>query len=243
LPLSFGGSREMGCRGFERSIALHVEGDLSRRRAQRLERHLADCAACRAFAEDMAASQAAVKALGHRELGEADLAEVRRHVLAAASETAAVRRGGAHYRRVAWVAATMAAVAVVVVLVGLNVRQAYELQHVVVQTQSEPEDVPPTHVVSSQDGERVPSQSRPRQSPSAHAPQFAQNGHAPGPGPAELPPLGHEPTKAASTPPEHETEPPPIIIKLVTDNPDVVILLLANGKEKSHAEPADNHAT
>jgi anti-sigma factor RsiW len=63
-------------------MALHVEGDLAARKAVRLERHLAECAECRAFAARMESSQAAVKALAAEPADESALREVRARVLA-----------------------------------------------------------------------------------------------------------------------------------------------------------------
>ena len=44
----------MNCRRYEELIAFYVEGDLSAPEAANLEAHMADCASCNLFAEEMA---------------------------------------------------------------------------------------------------------------------------------------------------------------------------------------------
>lgn len=54
----------MTCQDFELQIALLTEGDLRASEAERVELHLARCPQCRLFAEELAASQTALKAYG-----------------------------------------------------------------------------------------------------------------------------------------------------------------------------------
>ncbi|MBI3951736.1 MAG: zf-HC2 domain-containing protein [Acidobacteria bacterium] len=71
----------MSCQRFERLIALHVEGDLPTRQAQRLERHFISCAACREFVEGLRESQIALKGLGLEFVSETIFQELRQRVL------------------------------------------------------------------------------------------------------------------------------------------------------------------
>ena len=67
----------MTCREYEPLIALYVEGDLNDRE---VDRHLAECSACRELLEDLQASQAALKELSAVDV--ALLSAVRSGVLA-----------------------------------------------------------------------------------------------------------------------------------------------------------------
>jgi len=66
----------MSCSKWEADIALWVEGDLA---SDELERHLADCAGCRQFADEMRASQGALHSLAEAEIPST---RVRAYVLA-----------------------------------------------------------------------------------------------------------------------------------------------------------------
>jgi anti-sigma factor RsiW len=71
----------MNCQAFEPLIALYIEGDLPGQDTPRVEAHLAACAGCREFLEDLQASQAAVKELVAERVDGALLAAVRAGVL------------------------------------------------------------------------------------------------------------------------------------------------------------------
>ncbi len=71
----------MSCESYESLIALHVEGDLTPAETEELERHLRDCAACRRFADEMRASQRALKEHGRAAVDPAVLAGIRAGVL------------------------------------------------------------------------------------------------------------------------------------------------------------------
>ena len=71
----------MNCSKFETDIALYAGGDLPLGRIARVEAHLADCAACRALAEDLRAEQALLSELRDSPLEDAMLAQVRQRVL------------------------------------------------------------------------------------------------------------------------------------------------------------------
>ncbi len=52
----------MKCRGFEKLLALYIEGDLGSRKARKVEAHLSECTCCRGFADELKQSQAELKA-------------------------------------------------------------------------------------------------------------------------------------------------------------------------------------
>ena len=72
----------MSCSKFETDIALYAGGDLPRARMARVEAHLAECADCRALAEELRAGQALLGELRDDPLEDALLAQVHRRVLA-----------------------------------------------------------------------------------------------------------------------------------------------------------------
>lgn len=72
----------MKCGRYEEWIALEAGGDLPRKEAERLRRHLAECPACRNFAEAVAAARAEFRTLADDQTDETDLAAVRRGVKA-----------------------------------------------------------------------------------------------------------------------------------------------------------------
>jgi hypothetical protein len=55
----------MNCEYWNLQIALEVEGDLSPRKSRRVEKHLEICPDCHRFARELSQSQAVLKSLGH----------------------------------------------------------------------------------------------------------------------------------------------------------------------------------
>ncbi len=102
----------MSCHSFENLIALDAEGDLTPPEAARLRAHLEACAGCRALAQSVRESQAALKTLADGALDEAALERWRRGVLARIDSEPRRRALGWRW---AWVPA-MALVALVAVL-------------------------------------------------------------------------------------------------------------------------------
>jgi hypothetical protein len=80
-PAAFLREVNMSCEQFERHVALHIEGDLPNRQARRLEQHLIRCPACRESAEGLSESQVILKNLRHESVSEAVFQKVRRRVL------------------------------------------------------------------------------------------------------------------------------------------------------------------
>jgi anti-sigma factor RsiW len=71
----------MNCVDFEKLIALDVEGDSPKQEAGRVAAHLETCRHCHEFAAKLKASQALLKELGQDAPDEATLQEVRRGIL------------------------------------------------------------------------------------------------------------------------------------------------------------------
>ncbi len=70
----------MNCRAFERLIALDVEGDLPQSQGRAVAEHLLACPSCRKFTESLKTSQSLLKDLGQEPVDDQILAEVRRRV-------------------------------------------------------------------------------------------------------------------------------------------------------------------
>lgn len=70
----------MNCLKNEELLALYVEGDLVADETSRLEDHLASCETCRGFLEGLRASQAALKSLRGPAVADSALEEIRRGV-------------------------------------------------------------------------------------------------------------------------------------------------------------------
>jgi hypothetical protein len=70
----------MSCKKFERWAGLYVEGDLDDRASRRLEQHLSTCAGCRELVRGLGESQAALKEWGDAELHPEALGELHRRV-------------------------------------------------------------------------------------------------------------------------------------------------------------------
>lgn len=71
----------MNCQGFEKLIALYVEGDLTGRKLEQVRQHVDCCASCRRFAHEMGESQGLLKKLNDEPLDELALRSVEHRVL------------------------------------------------------------------------------------------------------------------------------------------------------------------
>jgi len=83
----------MSCSKFEADVALYAGGDLPAGGVARIESHLAECAECRALAEDLRGGQALLGELRDEPLEEAMLAQVHRRVLEQVRRAGFSRRG------------------------------------------------------------------------------------------------------------------------------------------------------
>lgn len=71
----------MSCNSRQESIALYVEGDLDPSRTKNVELHLRSCASCRRFLKELEASQSMVKELAAESLDPASFNVVRKRVM------------------------------------------------------------------------------------------------------------------------------------------------------------------
>ena len=201
----------MNCKRFERLIALYVEGDLAERRVRNVESHLAGCAACSAFADELKASQGALKDLRRAAIYEPDLHELHRRVIdtvAGAQPNRRVARWmdgfGARWR---WAGVALASVAVLV-MAGAYFSLMYPgtpsgLLHEQTVTVREVATTVPVSPLTQ--------------------PQLRDEVEA-------APAVVAAPVIEAAA---HQ----PVVIKILTDNPDVVIILVTNGKEETQHVP------
>jgi hypothetical protein len=83
----------MTCQGYERDLALAVEGDLPERAGARLQQHLQRCARCQEFLRGLEEAQRKLKDLAAEPLEDAALAAVRTRVVAVLREPARPRWG------------------------------------------------------------------------------------------------------------------------------------------------------
>ena len=198
----------MSCERYEELIALHVEGDLSPAESARVEAHLAGCASCAAFAGELRESQRALKELAQEELDPAALAAVRRRVglaLDAGGASRPARRPAA-----LWALAAAAGVAVV----------AFLLQR--------PADGPPPQPPSPSAAAppRVASPVGPAvRPPAAVASASAEAPRATAPRPARRATTVREDVPPPTVARNGDSE-SPLVIKLVTNDPDIVIYWL-----------------
>jgi hypothetical protein len=117
----------MNCKSFEEWIALYVEGDLDLSRRRKVESHLESCVSCKRFLKGLEASQAIVKELAAESLDQASFNLVRERVMQEVSRRQATRSAwwrffspGIAQWRPAWVAA-------MAVLVGLGFLLQWQL--------------------------------------------------------------------------------------------------------------------
>jgi hypothetical protein len=171
----------MSCPQFEKLIALYVEGDLSPRKAGRVEEHLAACGHCREFAEGLRRSQAALKSLRAEMVDPAVFEGVRRRVLAQIAARP-VSRGWWKYAAVA---------ATFIIIVALFWKP-------------NPPPAPPPPV----------AQLKPPVTVEPPVPSRAPAKHL-----------------AVRRKPRPKTSQEPLLVKLVTDDPNIVIYWLIEPKE------------
>lgn len=186
----------MNCTQWEERIALYAGGDLLPEEVAAVDRHLGECSGCREFASAIKENLEFLHVAGRDPIAPAYFAAVRARVLA---EIANARPA---WRRNAWVYGVVAAAVLLVVLLAPRSAAPPHSRQVAVQTPpstaneeaAEPDSAEPAAPVR-----RV----RPRvQRVAAH--------HVPRP--RTRPAVDH--TDSAG---------PPVVVKLVTDDPDVVI--------------------
>jgi hypothetical protein len=109
----------MTCRGQERLLSLHVEGDLPAHDVAVIEEHLEACEPCRRFLRELRSSQSTLKELAAEPLNEDALASVRVRVRSASRERPGRPRAALYW---AVAASLIAAIGGLVWLRGREVR-------------------------------------------------------------------------------------------------------------------------
>jgi len=200
----------MSCNDFERLIALEVEGDLPPSKRVVLASHLLGCQNCQGFSDRLRASQALLKGLAVESADEATLQVVRTRVLSHVVMEPSPRAFGAW--RFAFAAAAVAAVVVAVVV----------LSHV--PRKSLPAKAPVTLEASRRTPTLPSPPVGPKWKPAVKSDPFSRVRGCEGArpcAPAQVVAM-HKAHAAAphAVAPRH---PERLMVKLLTDNPNVVI--------------------
>jgi anti-sigma factor RsiW len=193
----------MNCSDWEERVALHAGGDLPPAEAADVERHLRECAGCQVLASGLKQSLALLKEAHDEPLPPAHFSAVRARVVAELEQ-----KGRPLWRR-AWGYGLAAAVVALLVMLAL-------------QPGRTPERRPP--VVAA----RRLSQplSNVRGSESTSEPRTLESGTDP-----RHPPPHRRVARHVARPNVPDTpDPEPLIVKLQTDDPNVVIYWIADRK-------------
>ena len=232
----------MKCSRASRLLALYVEGDLQDSHCRPLDDHLRECGDCRNLAAELVESQALLKSLGGDTVPEAALSSVRRQVLpriaridnspnwGLRAERALMSRFRPRYAMTA-----SAAILVVsgVFVSGIMWRTGSESVPVAEVVQPAPEAVAPSVDVDRRlpDPEPIetvvetPVQSRPLaefRSAGSELAVAASTLLEPRELPVMDPPAIDSPNRGPT---------PPIVVKLVTDDPNVIIYWLIDSEQ------------
>jgi len=242
----------MNCNTFEESIALYVAGDLDASRAKSVESHLESCTSCQRFLNELRASQAMVKELATESLDPASFNVVRQRVMQEVNRRQAARPVWwrflsptvAQWRPV-WAAA-------LAVLVGLGFFLQWQVWHkpagsdkadnsAAVSASAVPMESPGSHPPPGPSEKTEPqqpfgepgiSQFVKRLKSSASQALLSPTEAQPETIAAESEPLVEQ---GANLAPEEPLPtdivpepPPPLMIKLVTDDPNIVIVWLVD---------------
>ena len=190
----------MNCVEWEERIALYAGGDLVPAEAQAVERHAAECAGCQMLLSGLRQSLALVREVHGEPIEAAHFAAVRARVLAE------LERAPAHRWRFAWGFAMAAAAAVLLIAIWPRPERK-TVSHALV----------PVPAVSR--GGADPQVRRGPPGPPVRASRTARAQRKAGP--------GRPPRTMASAPPEPAE---PMVVKLLTNDPDVVIYWITSTK-------------
>ncbi|RMG55772.1 MAG: hypothetical protein D6723_01950 [Acidobacteria bacterium] len=223
----------MSCRRWERMMALYIGGELSPWRERRVERHLRSCSTCRSFIRDLEDMRGALHSLRGEPVDHRVLEGIRRSVLAemAAHQSAQTSaHGPGILRRWPWPVG-LAGVVLVVVAATLVFFQWS-------RTEVEVSESPRVRDTGASSGSpaRLGKPSMPTLSarkdsappPNARIARTRRASESPRTGP---PHAGRPPLKIPDD--ESTTAEPPsgsdqLVVKLVTENPDIVIYWLVD---------------
>lgn len=216
----------MSCSRWHRLIALDIGGDLDPRRSRSLEKHLEGCASCRGLSEELGAQRAKLLRLDGEALDGVVLGSVHQAVLAdLADRRRPIFQLPAVGRRVALAGAAL----VILIVAAIVLRQGATPSQPMVAERSMPTAVPAPATAATPspkiDEVAVPPQAMPPQAPVE---------------PVEREPLrlarGEMPTRRPETEISPSAPTEPMTIKILTDDPDVVIYWIVDPKgEKENA--------
>ena len=245
----------MNCSSGEELIALHVEGDLDSPLSRSVELHLKSCTSCQRFLAELEASQALVKDLAEESLDAASFNVVRQRVMEEVNRRQETRvwmrllPSALAEWRPAWAVALVA-------LVALGFLLQWQLRHKPGQSDradaprvgAEPElrkDSPADFAANL--AERTGPEREAAREPAARQITKRQMRFAPR---ASLSLTGSQPEVAEDEPPLEQgsnlepeqptpadvpVEPlPPLVIKLITDDPNIVIVWLVDQEVHSN---------
>lgn len=240
----------MTCGRYETQIALYAEGDLSPSSSRDVEQHLRGCPACQAFLNELKVSQSMLKSLSEETLDAACYDTVRQTVLKRLSPQKSARRSLGLPPRLLWQWRPVWAGGLMLLLcLGLAWQWPYRRERDAREQSRESRASPagniaPEPAPSLATGSSVASQTpsaKPEERSRSATPQMAAN-HEPdflGEAYSSATELEHpsEPEVEQGTildpEPPQETlaapeEPPPLVIKLITDDPNIVIVWLVD---------------
>jgi hypothetical protein len=197
----------MNCTHSENELALYVEGDVAPDKASEVDVHLVSCAICRGLVDELGETQSVFKSMKQEAVSPKALAQLRTRVL---GEVAArnLRPGWGH-----WVYALAGLGIVMAVAAGVVLRYSHHeatIQHVAVP-----------HSPPLQGGVAAPKTQTGWLSSENHVPN--------NPGASRHPSLKRRGMGVTQPQPEKLAEPPKeIMVKLLTDDPNVVIYWLVD---------------
>jgi hypothetical protein len=215
----------MNCRHLESELALYVEGDLPPARTSEMDVHLLSCAQCRQGVEELRETQSLFKSIRQDTVSPQELAHLRTRVL---GQVAARSLRPAWGRWVYALAGVGFVVAVTVVLVAMYRHSTANVPQVVQRQSVEGQSIE-RHSPPLQGGVAAPPKGEPDR---AKPQEMAQTGwsssdnHVPNhPGASRHPSLKR---RGIGEPQPQKTGEPPkeIMVKLLTDDPNVVIYWL-----------------
>lgn len=230
----------------ERELALWAGGDLPAAEAERLEEHLAACPECRALADGLRESQAALAALAGEPIDPEALARVRSGVLRRLEE----RRP--RPALTPWLLAAAAALAVAALALGLWLQGSRPPEPV--EVAARPEGASPSPAEGPEGTRPVPedrgvdsARGRADERVAAAAPESSLDPAVPAPGrPQETeesrrasresavpepPPSLDPPVQRAAVAPAQESPTESMVIQVVSDDPDIVFYWLVEPQE------------
>lgn len=207
----------MSCRRLAPLIALWVEGDLPARRALRVERHVKGCGTCRALVEGLRETREDLARLREATAGDEALSAMRESVLVSLRQERRAARPGVvgpvftrARRRLVVAAAVLAVAAATVITVHRGVRAPEALVPAAPRRSAAP-SAPVAALPPSEPPETIAS----------HARRRVASG-------AARPPRSAQPRTGRFTAKADQTVPEPLVIKIMTDDPEVVIYWLVD---------------